>query len=190
MCSRDADGDAATGSADLRRNVPAGQAGGDRNGGGGGLHADWRVGGLARARAQGAAKPGARSGSPGRQARAPSACLRTAGARTLRAERAAVEQPPPNRRPPREAAAAEIVREPPDPFPQDLLETRQRLQAIESRDMRSEPAPPDGNSDALWRGEIAKLRSLLSVLDPPSSKQPMPKRPSETPSSLPKDQKR
>lgn len=83
------------------------------------------------------------------------------------------------------AAAADIVREPPDPFPQDLLETRQRLQKIEARDTSIESMPPGG--DAAWRGEIAKLHSMLSVLEPGSFLPPAPKRPSEPPSSLPKD---
>ncbi len=96
-------------------------------------------------------------------------------------------EPPRNSTPPRAAATTDTVREPPDPFPQDLLETRQRLQAIETRDTRSRAAPADGNSDALWRGEIAKLRSLLLVPAPASSEQPAPKHPSETPNSLPKD---
>jgi serine/threonine protein kinase len=99
-------------------------------------------------------------------------------------EQSAPEQPPSPTRPPA-AAAAEIVREPPDPFPQDLLEARQRLQAIEIRDTHSGSAPADGH--AWWRAEITKLRSLLSVLEPASSEQPAPKRPSETPNSLPKD---
>jgi serine/threonine protein kinase len=95
------------------------------------------------------------------------------------------EQPPPNPTPPPEAAAAEIVREPPDPFPQDLLETRQRLQEIETRDTHSETLPADDR--ALWRGEIARLHSLLSALQPDLSDKQDPKRPTETPNSLPKD---
>jgi eukaryotic-like serine/threonine-protein kinase len=69
-------------------------------------------------------------------------------------------------------AAGEIVREPLDPFPQDLLETRQRLQTIEARNTLSVSTPADGN--ALWRGEIAKLRSMLSSQEPASFEQQAP----------------
>jgi serine/threonine protein kinase len=82
-------------------------------------------------------------------------------------------------------AAAEVVREPFDPFPQDLLETRQRLQTIEARNTLRGSTPASG--DALWRSEIEKLRSMLSVQEPASSEQQAPKRPSETPNSNPKD---
>jgi hypothetical protein len=92
---------------------------------------------------------------------------------------------PPNPTQPPEAVAAEIVREPPDPFPQDLLETRQRLQEIETRDTHSETLPADDR--ALWRGEIARLHSLLSALQPDLSDKQVPKRRTETPNSLPKD---
>ena len=60
--------------------------------------------------------------------------------------RSSAEDSPRNRTPSRAAAAAEIVREPPDPFPQELLETRQRLREIESRETHGEPAPADNDS--------------------------------------------
>ena len=140
----------------------------------------WARGWPGWARAQGAAKRVAGAGGSGRQAGSPAPVSRQSGP-----ARSSAEDSPRNRTPSRAAAAAEIVREPPDPFPQELLETRQRLREIESRETHGEPAPAD--NDSVWRGDIAKLRSLLSVLDSPSSEPPAAKRPSETPNSVPKD---
>ncbi len=100
-------------------------------------------------------------------------------------DESASEKSPPERAQPPKAAVVETTHEPSDPFPQDLLETRQRLQTIEAGHASSGLPPVDG--DDLWRDEIANLRSMLSVLEPASTEQPAPKHPSETPSSLPKD---
>jgi hypothetical protein len=89
--------------------------------------------------------------------------------------------------PPTEAPTAQIPGEPPDLFPQDLLETWQRLQAMDARDKVGESVPDD--ADTQWQGEVSHLRSKLSALESPSPAQQPTNPPSETNSAPPQKDK-
>jgi eukaryotic-like serine/threonine-protein kinase len=95
--------------------------------------------------------------------------------------------PPRRATPPTEAPTAQIPGEPPDPFPQDLLETRQRLQAMDARDNVGESIPDDARTQ--WQGEVSNLRSKLSALESPSPARQPTNPPSETNSAPPQKDK-